>query len=511
MSSAAASEERIEHLGAEVGAPSPLPLVLELVRGLAQAEVRYCHWKSNVAIDRSLSGLNDLDLLIESSARPRFEHVLSGLGFVRVHRPGPAIPGIESFYGYDSEHDRFVHVHAHDELVLGDDRTKNYRLPLEDAYIRSSSPTPAGLPVPAPELELLVLVVRMTLKYCTWDEAAWSALRRRSAGPSASERRELEYLRARVDPDRLASAVAEHLPAVAAGLFADCVAAAFHELPLRDRLRTGRSLERALASNARRSRRVDGALRTGRRVAIAVSRRARPAPRMRLEEKGALVGVMGGDGAGKSTALAALEDWLGPRFDVRVVHLGKPRWSVTTTAVRGTLKVASTATHVLRRVAPVRPVERLGLAVSDYRPLLWLLCTARDRRNTYAHARSFADDGGLVLCDRYPHPRLSSMEVPLIATRAGERANGRFVQAMIRLEERYHRAIEPAELLVVLRVDPETAVTRKVDESSESVRRRSAEVWAIDWRAAGAHVVDAGQPPESVARELKKLVWSAVS
>ena len=491
-------------------AAPPLQLVLRLARALEEAGVPYCHWKSTEALARSLSGDNDLDLLVGRADVGRFTGILSELGFVQAYKPGAALPGVESFYGADLDSGRWVHVHAHYQLVLGDDRTKNYRLPIEEAYIRSAAPGD-GLRVPAPEFELVVLVIRLVLKYCTWDEIGWCALRGRRAGPSGSERRELEHLRERVDQQRVSSVLAEHLPAIEPGLFSECLIAVSGGASLAARLRAGRRLELALRACARRSRGADRALRVSRRAAIAVGRRTRKPRKSRLAGGGAMVGILGGDGAGKSTALAALESWLGAEFDVRLVHLGKPRWSATTVTLRGVLKAAAVTADVLRRHVKVGPTERLTIAVSDYRPLLWLLCTARDRHHTYRSARRDATNGAVVLCDRYPHPRLSSMEVPLIARRAGDRVDRRLVRAMIALEEHYHRAIAPPELLVVLRVDPEVAVARKVDESPESVRRRGAEIWNIDWRAAGAHVIDASQPQEVVARELERLVWSAIA
>jgi thymidylate kinase len=486
-----------------------LPLILHLARVLDDEGVAYCHWKSNAEIDRSLSGENDLDLLVaRASVRP-FTEALLRLGFVRVERGGPSIPGIESFYGFDPEADRLVHVHAHHALVVGDDRTKNYRLPIEDAYIASARH--AGvLPLPSPELEYAVLVIRMVLKYCTWDEIAWSALRRRGAGPTRSERHELQHFAARVDPERVGALVDEHLPAVGASLFRDCVDAVGPDVAVERRLGTGRRLERSLQSTARSSRKVDRALRIWRRTSASLARRTGRRPRSRLAAAGAIVAVLGGDGAGKSTALATLRGWLGPTIDVRVVHLGKPPWSATTYGTRATLKGASMTAAALKRLVPVEATSRLSDLVEQYRPLVWLVCTARDRQLAYRSARTFADSGGLVLCDRYPHPRLTSMEVPLIAARTQDVGSGRLLDAMIRLEERYHRSIATPELLVVLRLDPELAVRRKTEERPSSVRARGAEIWHIDWRQAGAHVVDASRPADAVARELKTLVWSSL-
>ncbi|HLE98703.1 MAG TPA: hypothetical protein VI540_02310 [Gaiellaceae bacterium] len=488
----------------------PLPLIGELLRALAAANMRYCHWKSNAAIDRSASGENDLDLLVDRGDLTTFAEALAHLGFVRTYKPGLEIPGIESFYGYDVPTGRLVHVHAHYQLVAGDDRTKNYRLPIEEAYLASATRT--GLfALPSAELEYVVFVIRMVLKYCTWDEIVWCATRGRRAGPSRSERAEHEYLVARVDAGRAGDLVDEHLPFVGSELFAHCAAALHKDCSTLRRIRTGRRLETSLQPHARYSRRVDRWLRIWRRVAIALQRRMGGQQRNRLGAGGAMVGIMGGDGSGKSTALAALGEWLSPEFDVRLVHLGKPRWSATTTTVRAFLKGAALGANGLTRAVRVRGTRRLPDRVETYRTLFWLLCTARDRRKAYGHARRFATSGGLVLCDRYPHPRLSSMEAPLIASKTVDGPNNRLVQAMIEIEERYHAAIAPPELLVVLRVDPEIAVQRKTEERPESVRARGAEVWNIDWRDSRVHVVDASKPEDEVARELKALVWSSLS
>ena len=81
-----------------------------------------------------------------------------------------------------------VHVHAHFQLILGNDLSKNYRLPLEQDYLRSSVQQDL-FRIPAPEFELVVLVIRMVLKHSTWD-----SILMRHGQLSPSERDELNDL-----------------------------------------------------------------------------------------------------------------------------------------------------------------------------------------------------------------------------------------------------------------------------------------------------------------------------
>lgn len=495
---------------------SAIALVARLADALEERGVSYCHWKSNAAITRSEAGENDLDLLVERSHAAAFREVLSQVGFTRVERQGkPLPPGKEDYLGRDVSTGKLVHVDAHYQLVLGHDRTKNYRLPLETAFLRSA--TRQGLfRLPAPELEYVVFLTRMVLKYAIWDEVLWQRLRRRRAGPKASEREELAYLEASVDPHRVTEIVGSQAPWLSGGLLEGCAFVARGEASPADRLRIGRQLHRRLVAHARHGEFVDGALRMARRMIVTLQRRFGVTPRFRLANGGAIIAIIGGDGSGKSTAVEELCSWLGDEFDVRQIHLGKPRWSLTTYGIRGAFKAVTlvrglpVGSHLGRRAEPDAP-SRDSAYEPAYRAMAWLACTARDRYLTYRRARRFADRGGLVVSDRYPHPALASMDVPLIAGLEGPRTSSRIAQRLQRLERRYHERIALPEVLAVLRIDPETAAGRKTDEPADYVKRRVAEVWEIDWEAVAVPVVDARRPKEEVASELKSLIWGALA
>lgn len=489
------------------GRSAPLSVIAALGDALEDAAVSYCHWKSNAQIFRSERGENDLDLLVARADERALVGVLSNLGFIRVTRPGRPVPGIESFYAYDAEQDVFVHAHVHHRLVLGHDATKNVSLPIEQAYLASATRVGA-LRLPDPAFEFVVLVLRLTLKHCIIDEEVWQRLRGTRAQPKRSEREELEFLSACVDERRIDAIVARSLPFVSADLFAECRAAVEGRRRFRARVRAGRRLERALRPGARRGPTADASRRVAYRVQTAYRNRLRSRRvGSRLTAGGAIVALIGGDGAGKSTALNGLEAWLGRIFEVRLVHLGKPPWSMTTYAVRGSLKFLVAVASLGRRLG----ADRLGRRLEELRPLVWLVCTARDRSRLYRRAHQAACDGCVVLCDRYPHDLLRTMEVPQIRLLAEAQPPSEIVTRMARWEERFHARIGPPDIVAVLLLEPEKAVRRKTTEPPDTVRARSSEIWSADWVRFGVHVVDADRAAPDVLAELKEVVWRAVA
>lgn len=485
--------------------PRPaLLLIQQLCAELARAGIRYCHWKSNAAIDRSASGENDLDLLIAADDQHTFEALVRRLGFKQAQvAPAQAIPGIDDHYGFDRPSGRLVHVHAHYRLVLGDDMTKNYRLPIEAAYLASC--TQAGLfPLPAPEFEYIVLVVRMVLKHATWD--AFAA--RQGRLPKAA-RAELAYLRARIDRAHIAALLEQHLPMLDAALFAACERALEPGCPRTEQAAAGRRLQQQLQAGARRNSLADSGLKLWRRAARAVRVRVlRQAQRRRLRAGGRLVAVVGGDGAGKSTAVDALHGWLAKEFATLRLHLGRPQWSLTTRLVRAALKFGTLSGLLAVRPAPVQyGAERSYPVFPGYPAVLRELCVARDRARALARARRFAQAGGLVICDRFPLAQLRLMDGPHVEQMLAAKPHSRLDRLLIRAEQRYRRSIGTPDLLLVLRLDPELAVRRKPSEDAAAVRARNHEIWQAELPAGAAQLIDASLPPAEVLAQLREHVW----
>jgi thymidylate kinase len=467
------------------------PLIARLLSALAEKGVAYCHWKSNWQLQRWLSGEGDLDLLFSKTDARRAEEVLAALDFKPLlPAAGAERPGIRSFYGYDPEAERFIHVHAYYQLVLGHDLTENYRLPVETAFL-DRPVLLHGVRVPDPALELIVFVIRTTLRFSLPE-----ALLRKEK--SDARRRELHWLRSRVEADGLREQLGRYFAWLDAGFFERCLAALERGAPLVEQATCARRLRSALAAHSLRSETAALAVAAGRvvrKVLIRLLPGARQG-RKRFARSGTIIAIVGGDGAGKSTAVCELNRWLGKNFESHRLHLGRPPRSLTRTAVRAAIRLGKSCA---------------GRGPAAESRLRWLVALqsallARDRIRLYSRARRLAANGAAVICDRFPLPELTQMD----GVRLGDRraTGSRWEQGLARYEELCYRRIVRPDVLIVLRVDPEIAVARRIEEDPAPVRRRASEVWETDWITLDARVVDAGASREVVLRQLKSIVWS---
>lgn len=477
-----------------------LKIVEDLCGALAEEKVDYCHWKSNEALDRSASGDNDLDLLIGRADVRKFTEILYRLDFreARSDLDG-RLPGILNYYGFDTGTGRLIHVHAHYQLVLGSDLSKNYRIPIERAYLDSSVQTEL-FRVPAPEFELVIFVLRMAFKHITWDSVL---LRHGSLSPS--EYRELAYLATPENLGKVGEVLRECLPYLDQDLFDACLQSLKPGCPLAKRVWTGQRLQRSLEACSRYPQALDIVSKFSRRLWAPVqSRILRRTFKRRVTHGGLLIAIVGGDGAGKTTVIEEAHKWLGRKFAVMKLHMGKPARSRTTILGSGFLKIGT----MLGLYPATADLYAEEAEFPGYPFLIRMVFLAYDRYLTYLKARRFASNGGLVICDRYFLADLLTMDGPRckMMAKAFNRSNF-FMNWLIRIEASCYEKMMSPDLLIVLRLNPEIAVQRKTDETAVSVRARSTSIWEYDWSKTSACVVDSSRPKEEVLAQVQSLIW----
>lgn len=485
---------------------SVLPLIAQLCQQLNQRQLNYCHWKSNAALDRSANGKNDLDLLIARSDVQEFTTILYGLGFKDARLPTVReLPGILNYYGYDQATEKFVHVHAHYQLILGHDTTKNYRLPIEAAYLQSSTILGNLFKVPSLEFEYIVFVMRMVLKHSSWDSILGF-----QGALTTTEQQELDFLTTQIDDAQVALILQQHLPFIDIHQFRIWAGSLQPGYSPLSRMRVHQQLLSVLNAHARQPHWQDISLKIWRRFLWGVRRYVfQRRTRKRFASGGLMIAVVGGDGSGKSTAVNELSRWLGKTFETNQLHLGKPPWSLTTFVLRALSKTGRTL-----GMMPKQPISVQSLgndSLHRFPGYLWLLrhvFMARDRYRLYRTARRWATNGRVVICDRYPLPQIKLMDRIQAGVVLETVKTNVIMRFLINLEAKFYSHILPPDIVIVLRVDPEIAIQRRMEDDPDWIRDRAQEIWNIDWSQDNCHVIDAGQPQEKVLVDIKALVWS---
>ncbi len=468
-------------------------------------------------IERSEHGINDLDLLIDRSDESRFTAILSRLDFKPAIAPTyKQMPGVVDFFGYDEGTDQIIHAHAHYQLMVGHDLTKNYRLLIEHPYLDSAVQN--GLfKIPSPEFEYIVFVIRMVLKHATWD-----SILGREGSLKKAEKQELSYLENIIDLDDVHMLLSKYLPYLSIELFDQCVQAIRPSSSLWKRIRISHRLQTTLIFAAQRSLPTDTFLKLWRRGLVALRRRLfNFSFKYKPLSGGLMIAIIGGDGAGKSTAVDGIFNWLSKNFDLTKIHMGKPKWSLTTIMIRTLLKVGQIFRLYPLEATFKETLYQQSIISPGYPWLLREVCRARDRYWTYRKAQKIALNGGIVIFDRFPNSKIKLMDGPLAeyfinqlqGTPQGRqlfspRKSQWLAKYLIKLEKSYYQKFGSPDLQIVMRVNPEIAVQRKTDELSTSVRERSSEIWKIDWQNTDIKIMDASKPKSEILTDLKSLIWS---
>ncbi len=454
-------------------------LLDRLAERLEEEGVANCQWKGHWKRTRWESGAGDVDLLVDSTASQRLSRTLRALDFKPALSPPEArLAGVESWFGYDTARGVLLHLHVHFRVIIGGYWTTLYRVPIEQAVLATAAPH-RPFPIPAPDVELLLFALHQV------QRQGW-----RHPERSDDVERELAYLRARTNRTDVAARARDLLPRCDAPFIEACLDALRPGTTRRQRLRLRRGLHARLRGYARRPSFFVLLMRIGRGLRILP-----PARGMRFARGGAVLALLGGDGAGKSTCVAALSRWLSPPFDLLTAHLGRPPRSLTTLVVGGLLKMR-------------RAIGRRHRAATGTLELARLVCTARDRHLLFRRVRRHAAEGGVALCERYPTPHEPLLAGPEVAHRIGLRSPTRLERRLMRAEQAYYDRITAPDVTMVMLVDPEVAVRRKTTEPSEYVRTRNRIVCDTDWSGTGARLVDAGRPLTAVLADLKTLIWS---
>lgn len=499
----------------EVDPLQPLETVVRLFEELNNQKILYCHWKSNIRLDQALRGETDFDLLLTEEERQVFEQTLHNHNVKHVRAAeGKDYPGIEHWIGFDPQTGSLFHLHVHYNLVLGEQHVKNYHLPLEERFLRDCQ-MHLGIRIPDPELELMILSMRALLKYRDRDAAA-DFLGSDRGGIPEHIRKEIYWLLTRISLEKWETTLEEMravLPVDAIRKFTKTFinnqGAWVSFLALRGQMR--RELKQY--QRVGRSQAVLLYFQTLYRLQKA-ARKNMPKKRMTLPEGGIRVAFIGPDGAGKSTLIKSISKWLGWRFTVRTYYMGTSLPSRTTGLLRHASKFSRTVYSGVRKLTgkfslPSRITRKMVRGVVAVR----YISEGRDRYRRYEQSCTEADQGSIVLYDRYPLEgiRLKNrmMDGPRIAANyhSARIQAPSLVSRFSQIEQEYYKNISPPDHLFILHVSPELALQRKPDHPAEELQAKSEAFETAVTGSVPTIDLQADLPLEEIVLQVRSAIW----
>jgi thymidylate kinase len=461
-----------------------------LLAALQQKKIRFAHWKSNGRLLKSLAGGTDLDLLVYPQDRAAFDAVLRQLSYKKLRsQPWSTYPLVEDWIGLDDETGSLLHIHTHYALVTGIRHVKHLYLPwVEEFFQQLQTDAQTGWPVPKPELEALMLLIRIWAK-----TPPLARLNSRPHLPGYLQD-ELVGLLQQTQADHLRDMghklhlqvpgdIGQRVRKIVAGNDASETIRLAQFLYAQVKPYYRKAWPRALAESfyyklflkaASYTNRFLGPVRMGKQ----------------LVDGGKIIALIGCDGAGKSSLSHDLLTWLAYKIDTHYFYLGKhpfiKSYSKIIIAKEDLLFQNSFFTRALKKL-----IGNFYFVILIHKKVVML-----------QQARKMRRQGSIVLCDRFPQQEIPGLN------------DGPNLQQVkhtwaARLEQHQFNQVKNSgpDLVFRLQVSPKTASERKPDHDAEQLKMKSESINKFVLPEAVLIDIDTDQPYQQVLLNIKRTIW----
>lgn len=488
--------------------------IRDMLFSLKSENIVYCHWKSNQHLEEALNGDTDLDMIFKVSQRGEVEKVLNQCGLKRFRATPPRqYNGIDDFIGFDKQTAKIWHLHLHYRLTLGEKHLKGYTTPWGD-YILSNRVYVKkwGVFCSRPEDEYFLLLLRMALKL------RWRDLGRKIGKDDMAE---IDWLRERTRNTEVVKT---------AGMLLGEECSRGYARILNGSLRSNKELfrlQRILRAGMNRFRshhRVAAYLHRIKReifwLLTGISRRlgfnsAIPGRRV-SPSGGAVVAVLGCDGAGKSTTLAYLKQEFGKKIDIYSVYLGSGdgsssilRYPLRIIAKKvGGKGLGDSIRNEMYKAGDIKPT--LKARAYGFSSILWAIVLAMEKNRKLGMITKARNNGILVLADRYPQIEVMGYnDGPLLDKYI--KSPSSLLQKIARWERKIYRSayINPPDLVVKLTVPAAVALERKPAMTISEIENKRAAVKAIKLSANSVEI-DTARDKILTFGEIMEQIWKIV-
>lgn len=489
-----------------------LKSIERMLEKLASQDILYCQWKSNEHIVEALEGETDLDMLFSPRQRGQIERVLSECGLRRFRAvPLMQYNAVEDYIGLDIETAKIWHVHLHYRLTMGEAHLKGYTAPWADYVLKNRIYHASyGIYCSSPPVEAFLLLTRIALKYRHRD--LFCAL-------GEEDIREIRWLCKRAGKEEIIETAVVLLGKEAARPFA-----ALLELDLK-RKRQFRDLQIFLRASMQsytaynvfsafftRVRRelfwlVGGILRRVKYNSCTPYRRISPAG-------GAVVALLGSDGAGKSTTVAYLKKEFGKKMDLMSVYMGSGDGDVSW--LRKPLRFFAKRwggkglRQRIEKEASAQRKSSLRRKCYMFAKIIWALALAWEKSKRLKCVAKARNNGMLVIADRYPQVSVPGYnDGPLLGKYT--QSESRLLRFFCRWEYAIYKSAyaNPPDLTIKLMVPLHVALVRKPEMTEADILAKQTAVRLIEYGTRSV-VIHTDCTIQQSAGEIMGHIWNEI-
>lgn len=488
-----------------------LQSIKRMLDSLEEHNIIYCHWKSNEHLREALDGDTDLDMLFLPSQRCELDAVLNECGLKRFRSmPLMQYNAIEDFIGFDKETCKIWHLHLHYRMTLGEPHLKGYTVtPYTDYILNNRVKTEFGIFTSKPEIEYILLLIRMTLKL---------RIRDRGKKIGKDDRLELEWLIQHSNDEA----------------FVDCVKHMLNDDKVEERILQlyGKSLTRKNELRKFRSvllpymryytgnsRFQSRWLRTKRELFWTIGgigRRLKLNPtkpfRRVSPSGGSVIAFMGCDGAGKSTTMSYLIKEYSKKLDVKNIYFGSGDGS--SSLIRKPLKFVAQRMsgkglgHSVSKEINEKKAISLKSRVYSIAKVLWAITLASEKKSKLKELTKSRNQGMLVLTDRYPQIVTPGYNDGPLLTKYLK--GNSFMSKIAKWEYDIYQSstINPPDLVIKLLIPTDIAIERKPEMTREEIDNKKEVVRNLN--IAPSVEIDTSVDIKQSLGEVMEQIWKII-
>lgn len=474
-----------------------LRLAEDIFRSLNKNRISYCHWKSNIRLEKGLSGKTDLDLLVARKHESELIDIINSLGFKRVISENwRRYPDIEDYIGLDNDTGRFLHLHVHYKLITGRSLLKEYHLPFEDILLKGTQEY-LGVKIPPPEAEAAIFIIRMAIKGIIFSPRV---LLKRLMGknPYQEDMRELKWLAERSDVRKISDVI--KIAGLEPEILKNIIEVTLNPAKISS---TTISYIKKGMKRFRRFGIFHGMMLFSWKWVIKNIYLSLACGGKTFPDSGFKMAIVGTDGSGKTTLCSLIKDRLSWKLKVTPIYLGSSRYSLLTFLVI----FFSIPLRFLERIKP--SIYRFNAPVLLYRYLLEL-SYAHDRFRRFRKGELAAQNGSLVIYERFPIQNTIDWPIWMEKNR-GMPPN--FAGVLKKRILKTYSAITIPDCLVYIQIPGHLAINRKPGHPSDLIlekQERLSKYFSDKDSMKKVFPVDGTKPREALAKEVLSIIWQNI-